>query len=148
MLPAGVDFMPLRGLPPELPVAGNGGSSAEPMAEHGAALALAAAKRLFAEHAELRAGRFNQFQPNIRLAGGVCSILGFGGIGAAVARLMRAFGMRIHAVNRRGASEEPADWIGTPDRLTSCWRPPTSCSSPRRSAPRPRGLSTRTRSGA
>ena len=117
LLPAGVDFMPLRDLPPELPVAGNGGASAEPMAEHGAAMALAAAKRLFVEHAELRAGRFNQFQPNAMLAGGVCGILGFGGIGVAVARLMRAFGMTIHAINRRGASEEPADWMGTPDRM-------------------------------
>lgn len=25
---------------------------------------------------------------------------------------MRAMGMRIHAVNRRGVSDEPADWIG------------------------------------
>jgi phosphoglycerate dehydrogenase-like enzyme len=30
---------------------------------------------------------------------------------------MRAIGMRVHAVNRRGASNEPVDWIGTPDRL-------------------------------
>ncbi len=114
---AGVDYMPLRGLPPELPVACNGGAYAEPMAEHGAAMALAAAKRLFAEHAELRAGRFNQFAPNAMLAGGVSGIFGFGGIGVAVSRLMRAFGMKIHAINRRGASSEPADWIGTPDRL-------------------------------
>ena len=116
---AGVDYMPLRGLPPDLPVACNGGAYAEPMAEHGAAMALAAAKRLFAEHAELRAGRFNQFQPNAMLAGGVCGILGFGGIGSAVARLMRGFGMKIHAINRRGASDESTDWIGRPDRMSA-----------------------------
>ncbi len=114
---AGVDYMPLRELPPALPVACNGGAYAEPMAEHGAAMALAAAKRLFAEHAELRAGHFNQFQPNAMLAGGVCSILGFGGIGAVVARLMRALGMRIHAINRRGTSEEPVEWIGVPQDI-------------------------------
>ena len=27
--------------------------------------------------------------------------------------------MRIHAINRRGATEEPVDWIGTPDRLNT-----------------------------
>ena len=44
-------------------------------------------------------------------------MLGFGGIGAATARLMRAIGMRVHAINRRGAGDEPVDWMGTPDRL-------------------------------
>jgi phosphoglycerate dehydrogenase-like enzyme len=114
---AGVDHLPLRALPPELPVASNGGAFAEPMAEHGVAMALAAAKRLFIEHANLVRGEFNQFTPNRTLAGGTCGILGFGGIGAATARLMRCLGMKIHALSRSGRSDEPADWIGTPDRL-------------------------------
>jgi phosphoglycerate dehydrogenase-like enzyme len=114
---AGIDWVPTRDLPSELPVAGNRGASAEPMAEHIAAMALAAAKRLFIEHDKLKQGEFNQRSPNKMLRGGVCGILGFGGVGRATARLMRAFGMKIHAINTRGASDEPADWIGTPDRL-------------------------------
>jgi phosphoglycerate dehydrogenase-like enzyme len=116
-LVAGVDFIPLRDLPPELPVATNGGGYAEPMAEHGLAMVLAAAKRLLVEHGNLARGEFNQFVPTRMLAGGVCGVLGFGGIGVATARLMRSMGMRVHAINRRGRSEEPIDWIGTPDRL-------------------------------
>ena len=119
---AGVDWVPTRDLPPELPVAGNKGASAEPMAEHIAALALAAAKRLFAEHAELKRGEFNQRSPNRMLRGGVCGILGFGAVGVATARLMRAFGMKIHAINRRGASAEPTDWIGTTAALDDLLR--------------------------
>jgi len=114
---AGIDWVPTRGLPPELPVAGNRGASAEPMAEHVVALALAAAKRLFIEHDKLKQGEFNQRSPNKMLRGGVCGILGFGGVGRATARLMRAFGMKIHAINTSGASDEPTDWIGSPDRL-------------------------------
>ena len=51
------------------------------------------------------------------LRGGVCGILGFSNVGVATARLMRAFAMKIHAINRRGASDEPTDWIGTTDLL-------------------------------
>ena len=114
---AGVDFIPLRDLPAEVPVAGNGGAYAEPMAEHALAMALAAAKRLLPEHAALARGEFNQFKPNRMLAGGVCGILGFGGIGVAAARLMRGLGMRVHAIRRSLPANAPADWIGTPDRL-------------------------------
>src|SRR5437868_8007329 len=114
---AGIDWVPTRDLPPELPVAGNRGASAEPMAEHVVAMALAAAKRLFVEHDKLKQGEFNQRSPNKMLRGGICGILGFGGVGRATARLMRAFGMKIHAINTRGSSDEPTDWIGTPERL-------------------------------
>ena len=119
---AGVDWVPTRDLPPNLPVAGNKGASAEPMAEHIVALALAAAKRLFVEHAELKRGDFNQRNPNRMLRGGVCGILGFGAVGVATARLMRAFGMKIHAINRRGASDEPTDWIATTEGLDELLR--------------------------
>jgi phosphoglycerate dehydrogenase-like enzyme len=114
---AGIDWIPLKDLPPGLPIGANRGASAEPMAEHIVAMALAAAKRLFVEHQNLRHGEFNQRSQNRMLHGGVCGILGFGAVGVATARLVRAFGMRVHAINRRGASDEPVDWIATPDQL-------------------------------
>ena len=92
------------------------------MSEHIVALALAAAKRLFIEHANLKRGEFNQSSANQMLRGGVCGILGFGNAVVATARLMRAFGMKIHAINRRGASNEPTDWIATADLLDEMLR--------------------------
>ena len=116
-LSAGVDFVPLSDLPKGVPVAANRGAYAEPMAEHALAMALAAAKRLFIEHAKLAQGEFNQFTPNRMLAGAVCGVLGLGGIGLATARLMRGLGMRVHAINRRGAAEASVDWMGRPEQL-------------------------------
>src|SRR6202030_847476 len=71
---AGVDWVPTRHLPAELPVAANKGAGAEPMAEHIVALVLASAKRLFSEHANLKRGEFNQRSANRMLRGGVCGI--------------------------------------------------------------------------
>src|SRR6202048_2564970 len=119
---AGVDWVPTRDLPRELPVAANKGGGAEPMSEHIVALALAAAKRLFIEHANLKRGEFNQGSANRLLRGGVCGILGFGNVGVATARLMRAFGVKIHAIKRRGASDEATDWIATGDLLDEMLR--------------------------
>ena len=114
---AGVDFIPLGELPEGVPVATNGGGYAELMAEHALAMALAAAKRLILEHENLKRGQFNQFTQNRMLAGRVCGIFGFGGIGAATARLMHGIGMRVHAINRHGRTDQRVDWIGTPERL-------------------------------
>src|SRR5260370_4488677 len=119
----GVDFIPLGELPKEVPVATNGGGYAESMAEHALAMAPSAPKRLILEPSNLKLGQFNQFTQNRMLAGGVCGIFGFGGIGAATGRLMHGIGMRVHAINRHGRTNERVDWIGTPERLT--WRRPT-----------------------
>jgi len=52
-------------------------------------------------------------EPVLTLDGAVCVILGSGGIGKATARMMRAFGARLHAVSTSGRSSEPTDFIGT-----------------------------------
>ena len=113
LLSAGADHMPFADLPPQIIVASNPGAYAGPMAEHVLAMTLALAKRLLVENQKLKQGEFDQFIPNRSLAGMTAGILGFGGIGRATARLMRAFGMRISAINTTGTSPEPADFLGT-----------------------------------
>ncbi len=119
---AGVDHIPLSQLPPHVAVANNGGAYADAMAEHALAMTLAAAKRLLIEHNALIGGAFNQFTRNRTLQGKTCGILGFGGIGIATARLMHGLGMRVHAINRSGRTEEPVDWIGTQIDLATMLR--------------------------
>jgi phosphoglycerate dehydrogenase-like enzyme len=113
LLSAGADHMPFADLPPHILVASNPGAYATPMAEHVLAMTLALAKRLLVENQKLRNGEFDQFTPNRSLSGMTAGILGFGGIGRATARLMRAFGMRISAINTSGTSPEPTDFLGT-----------------------------------
>ena len=113
LLSAGADSVDYAALPERLMLAGNVGAYAQPMAEYVMAVTLALARRLPQRHAELARGEFGMWKPVLTLDGAVCAVLGFGGIGKATARLMRAFGARIHAVNTSGSTTEPTDFIGT-----------------------------------
>jgi phosphoglycerate dehydrogenase-like enzyme len=113
LLSAGADHLPFHELRSDIVIASNSGAYAAPMAEHILALALALAKNLLREHQNLVRGEFHQTVLNRMLAGSVCGVLGFGGIGRAVARLMRGLGLRIYAVNTSGRTDEPVEFIGT-----------------------------------
>lgn len=117
LLSAGADRLPFGELPDSALVAGNVGAYAEPMAEHVMAMTLALAKRLLPNHHRLARGEWGEPALNRSLAGAVCGILGFGAIGSATARLMRAFGARIQAINSSGWTDEPVELIGTLDDL-------------------------------
>lgn len=117
LLSAGADQLPFDELPPAAVIASNVGAYAEPMAEHAVAMALALLKRLPQHHAELAAGVWDQASVNRPVAGAVCAILGFGGIGKATGRLLRGLGARIHAVNTSGRTDEPVEFVGTLDDL-------------------------------
>ncbi|HEX8948580.1 MAG TPA: 2-hydroxyacid dehydrogenase [Dissulfurispiraceae bacterium] len=113
LLSAGADHQPFGKIPPDVVIASNTGAYADPMAEHVLAMILALAKSLCRKHGELARGEFDQSGLNRRLRGMQCGILGFGGIGKAVARLLRPFGVSIHALNTSGRTDEPLDFIGT-----------------------------------
>jgi len=113
LVTAGVDHVPFAHLPAKMIVASNAGAYAAPMAEHVVAMTLALAKRLLAEQKKMQNGLFDDETHNRSLKGLTAGILGFGGAGRATARLMRAFGMHIYAINSSGKSPETVDFIGT-----------------------------------
>lgn len=117
LVSAGIDHVAEEDLPAGATLAGNSGAYAEPMAEHVLAMALALAKRLPQHHAELARGRWTQDEPTLRLRGGVCGILGYGGIGRAVASLVEPLGMRVRALNTSGRADGPVEFAGTLDDL-------------------------------
>jgi phosphoglycerate dehydrogenase-like enzyme len=119
LLSAGADRVPVDRLPGRLPIASNAGAYADPMAEHVLATALAFAKRLGANHAAMRRGEFDQERPTLAIRGATVAVLGFGGIGQASARLFRALGARVNAVNRTGRTSEPVDAVSTLNELDS-----------------------------
>jgi glycerate dehydrogenase len=117
LISAGADHLPFDLIPKDVKIASNTGAYAVPIAEHVMALTLALAKNLFIQHKKLSNGEFDQFSPNVSLKDSVCGILGLGGNGKAIARLMRSFGTKIYAINTSGKTDLNVDFIGTLEDL-------------------------------
>ncbi len=122
MVSAGVDHVDFSLLPDHVQVAANAGAYARPMAEHTLAMILAVYKRIPWQHAKLAKGEFDQLALNRTLRGSVCAILGYGGIGRAVADLLRPLGVRIHAVNTSGRTGDRVEFEGTLEDLETVLR--------------------------
>lgn len=117
LLSAGKDHLPFDLLPEDLPVAGNSGAYAVPMAEHALGMILALAKRLAEEDHNMRAGEFNQTARNLLLHGKKAAVLGLGGVGSEVARLLRAMNMQVFAMNTTGKTDKDVAFIGTMNEM-------------------------------
>jgi phosphoglycerate dehydrogenase-like enzyme len=114
---SGADDVPFHLIPEHITVANNPGAFSEPIAEHVLAMVLSLAKRLHLKHDLLARGRFDRSGFNTFLKGRTCAIIGVGGNGKAVARLMRALDMTVFGINRSGKTDAPVDRIGTLEDL-------------------------------
>ncbi len=88
----------------------------EPMAQYVTAWMLAWAQGLGGQWLRSQHHEWNQVQPD-DLSGRTVGIVGYGGIGAAVARIASAIGMRVLASRRSPGPAENVDELFTPDRL-------------------------------
>lgn len=110
---AGADNLSFEHIPADITVAANIGAFARPIAEHVLAMTLALAKQIIPKNDELRSGKFDRSGFNRKIRGGVCGIIGLGGNGREIARIMQAVGMKVYGINRSGTTDIPVDFIGT-----------------------------------
>lgn len=109
---AGADNIPFALVPESIILASNAGAFAGPIAEHVLALILALAKNIFPKYKSLCRGRFDRSGFNRKLKGGICGIIGLGGNGREIAKIMRAAGMKVYGINRSGKSDASVDFMG------------------------------------
>ena len=90
------------------------------VAEHAWALLLAAVKRICPTHEKMRLGDWTPrygHQWGGTLAGKTLLIIGYGSVGREVARIARAFHMKVQGVKRTPAEAPELDFIGTREDL-------------------------------
>src|SRR5215467_11170777 len=121
LLSAGYDSVDLEAARrAKVPVANNGGANAIAVAEHALLLMLAVSRKVIWQHGSVSAGRWRGNGPVPRmyeLYNKTLGIVGLGTIGKKVARLARAFGMRVHYYDIVRLSEDQEDALGVKFRL-------------------------------
>jgi phosphoglycerate dehydrogenase-like enzyme len=104
----------------KIPVSNNGGANAISVAEHTMMLMLAVSRRVIWQHANVAGGRWRGNGPAPRMYemfDKTLGIVGLGTIGKKVARLARAFGMRVAYYDIARLSEDAEDALGVRFRL-------------------------------
>jgi phosphoglycerate dehydrogenase-like enzyme len=121
LLSAGYDAVDLEAARrAKVPVANNGGANAISVAEHAIMLMLTVSRRVIWQHASVSAGRWRGNGPApamYELYNKTLGIVGLGTIGKKVARLARAFGMRVHYYDIVRLPEDAEDALGVKFRL-------------------------------
>jgi len=121
MLSAGYDAVDLEAARrAKVPVANNGGANAISVAEHALMLMLTVARKVVWQHANVAGGRWRGNGPAPRmyeLYDKTLGIVGLGTIGKKVARLARAFGMRVQYYDIARLTEDQEDALGVRFRL-------------------------------
>src|SRR5947208_2987285 len=121
LLSAGYDNVDLeaarRG---KVPLSNNGGANAISVAEHALMLMLTVYRKVVWQHASVSGGRWRGNGPAPRmyeLYDKTLGIVGLGTIGKKVARLGRAFGMRVQYFDIARLTEDQEDALGVKFRL-------------------------------
>jgi phosphoglycerate dehydrogenase-like enzyme len=121
LLSAGYDDVDLEAARrAKVPVANNGGANAISVAEHALMLMLAVSRRVIWQHGNVSGGRWRGNGPAPRmyeLNDKTLGIVGLGTIGKKVARLAKAFGMRVQYYDIVRLSEDAEDALGVRFRL-------------------------------
>src|SRR5918912_1138424 len=121
LLSAGYDNVDLEAARrAKVPLANNGGANAISVSEHAIMLMLTVARKVIWQHGSVSGGRWRGNGPAPRmyeLHDKTLGIIGFGTIGKKVARLGRAFGMRVQYFDIARLTEDEADALGVKFRL-------------------------------
>src|SRR4051794_14292518 len=121
LLSAGYDNVDLEAARrAKVPLSNNGGANAISVSEHALMLMLTVYRKVVWQHGNVSGGRWRGNGPAPRmyeLYDKTLGIIGLGTIGKKVARLGRAFGMRVQYFDIARLSEDEADALGVKFRL-------------------------------